>query len=733
MLRLVNGLPRAAMFARASARTWALLLLLVALLLPRVTMAARPVVAPGREQEILALFEPHALGDELAPGWTLHSFSIDSATIIVWVAGPNATYAQVALDHPDYGPEHAQMLEGFALTVVQQPAGSETAITELIATIDRNDDASFWQRDVVYADEPRMHPFHSAAFLSVRAWARDGILLLAVFTVVLLVFVRHNLKGTAPWMKWALLAIVIGGVVTRLTLSPWVALEAWPFSRFLISGRLVFLGPALAAWHPEPVYATETITNSTLALALLAPPAVFVHARYLLDDHRAALIAAGIMAFLPMHVRFSYTDVAYIPSITLSAMLFTLTYVATREPSKWLGWFAALVIGFPLALVFLLRPLNIMHVGLLMTVPWVNQGIYTEKLAPKWPRVAVAFTIMVLVTVFGGIPWLLEDYGQQVREGLSIETLISAVEVLFSPRMNALLNFEFTPPGLTVLAVVGSVDLWRRGKRRLFSFLVLWLLGGLAAHAYVMPHSEYMQARYHLHLIVPFLMLAACGFEVTLRWLAAHRQDKTWLAGRRYPAVIALLVTYVAASPLLHMHFIRNTEFNDMREWLFVHSLREQIPADCDVIEYSGRGAGPRLERVGAYVEQGVARWRWRVLEIPMPAPGDPEIPDEVRAVLHDPPECLYWYEGMPCFGNKELHEHKAAACDAIEGFVELEAVASTTFDSRIYDENLGYGLGDIEHITLTLYRVHPRSRDDGSHGREDRREHESAQRQPGD
>lgn len=722
MLRLVNGLPRAAMFARVSARTWALLLLLIALLLPRVTMAGRPVIAPDREQEILALFEPHALGDELAPGWTLHSFSIDSATIIIWVAGPDETYAQLALDHPDYGPEHAQQLEGFALSVVERPAGSEAAIDELVATIDRNDDGEFWQREVLYADEPRKHPFHLAAFLQLREWLRDGIVLLAAFTVVLLVFVRHNLKGTAPWMKWTLLAIVIGGVVTRLLLSPWVALEAWPYSRFLISGRLVFLGPALAAWHPEPAWATETITGSTLALAMLAPPAVFVHARYLLDDHRAALIAAGIIAFLPMHVRFSYTDVSYIPSVTLSAMLFTLTYVATREPSKWLGWFAALVIGFPLALVFLLRPLNIMHVGLLMTVPWVNQGIYTEKLAPKWPRVAVAFTIMTLVTAFGGIPWLLEDFGDQVREGLSFQTLISAVSVLFSPRMNALINFEFTPPGLTVLAALGSVDLWRRGKRRLFSFLVLWLLGGLAAHAYVVPYSEYMQARYHLHLIVPFLMLAACGFEVTLRWLAAHREHKAWLAGRRYPAVIALVVTYVAASPLLHMHFIRNTEFNDMREWLFVHSLREQIPAGCDVIEFGGRGTGSQLARVGTYVQKGVVQSRWHALEIPMPAPGEPEIPDEIRALLNDPPECLYWYEGLPCFGNKELHEPKAAVCDAIEGFVQLEEVASTEFESRIYDENLGYGLGDIEHVKLTLYRAYPRSRD-----------HRSAQRQPSD
>jgi hypothetical protein len=702
--------PRTAA-SKTSRAAWALslLLLLVALLLPRVATAARPIIQPGREHEIIALLDPHALGDELAPGWTLHSFSIHTGTIDLWIAGPDDAHAHLTLDHLDYGPPDAQRLEGFALAIVEQPPGSEAAVAELVATIERNDHGQFWQGDVIYADEAREHPYESRGLALLRDWSSDGLLLLTLFSVVLVVLVLHNLRGTEPWMKWALLAIVLAGALVRVLLSQKVALEAWPYTRFLISARLIFRGPGLAALHPDPIWATETITTSTLVLALMAPPAVYVHARYLLDDHRAALIAAGIIAFLPMHVRFSQTDVAFIPSVTISAMLFTLTYVATREPAKLLGWFAVVVIGFPLALVFLLRPLNIMHYALLMTVPWVNHGVYSEKLAPNWPRVAVAFTIMTLVTAFAGIPWLLEDFGQQVREGLSVTTLVSAAQVLFSPRMNALLNPEFTPPGLTVLAVVGAVDLWRRGKRRLFGFLVLWLLGGLVAHAYVVPHSEYMQARYHLHLIVPFLMLAACGFELALRWLAGNRERLPWLAGRRYPAAIALLVGYVCASPLLHMHFIRNTEFNDAREWLFVHTLRDDIPADCTIIEYTGNGADSRLDRVGAYVENGVPRARWLVHEIPAPAPGEPEIPEEVRALLLDPPECLYWYEGLPCFGNKPIQYPKAPACEAIEGFVELEKVTGTSFASAIYDENLASGLGDLEHIDLTLYRAHRR------------------------
>ncbi|HLT38533.1 MAG TPA: hypothetical protein VK034_19735 [Enhygromyxa sp.] len=694
----------------------ALLLLLITLLLPRPVSASRPVIPPGREDEILALFDPYGLGDEITPGWTLHSFSIDVATINVWLVGPDQAYVHLTLDHPDYGPPYKQRLDGFTLAVVEQPPGSEAAIAEITATIERNDDGEFWRLHAVDADEARTHPFegfgHRLSLSRMLDWAGDGLVLLAMFTLVLLVLVIHNLRGAEGWMKWALLGIVIVGVLVRLMLSPKVALEAWPYTRFLISGRLIFRGPGLAALHPDPVWATETITTSTLALGMLAPPAVYVHARYLLDDQRAALIAAGILACLPMHIRFSHTDVAFIPSITVSAMLFTLTYVATREPSRWLGWLAVLVIGFPLAFVYQVRPLNIMYYALLIVVPWVNHGVYTEKLAPHWPRFAITFVIMTLVTVFGGIPWLFESFEDQVREGLSWRTLISAIEVLLSLRMNALINPVFMPPGLTALAVVGAVDLWRRGKRRLFWFLVLWLFAFLIAHAYVVPRSPYMQARYHLHLIVPFLLLGACGVETALRWLAANRERRSWLAGRRYYAVIASLFVYLGLSPLIHIHFVRNTELNDAREWLFVHSLRDRIPAECTIIEYTGTGADARMNRVGAYVENGVPRSRWQVHEIRAVAPGEPEIPAEVRALLEDPPECLFWYEGLPCLGQKPIEADKAPACDAIEGFVVLEEVAGTSFESQTYDENLAVGLGELDRITLTLYRAYPRPPD---------------------
>ncbi|MFO7561469.1 MAG: DUF6541 family protein [Enhygromyxa sp.] len=722
--RAVHGPPRT-----SRAAWWALAFAFVMLLIPRVAEASRPVITPDREAEIIALVEPYALGDELAPGWTLHSFAIAEATIRIWVAGPEGSYAELTLDHPDHGGIGARSIGSFAVAEVQRPPGSEAAIATLCATLERNDDGSFWLSKVAFAEEEppstdsrpsladRIRALGSHIEVEAMAdwalaWARDGLVLLTLFTVILLGLVAHKLRGAELWMKVTLVAIVVGGAVLRSTLSPRISFEPWPYSRVLMSARLIYDGPGLAALYSGRVWVTDATLTSTLVLALLAPLAVYVHARYLLDDHRAALIVAGIMAVLPLHLRFTHTNVAFIPSITVSSVVFTLVHVATREQSKRLGWFAVAVIGLPLALVYLVRPLNIMYFALLIGTAFVNHGIYSEK--PKIDRVrtGVAFTIITLVTVLGGIPWLFEGFSSEVDGGLRWETLARGWRVLVSTRDNALLNPTFTPPGLVALAVIGVVSLWRRRKRPLLWFLVLWLLGFLIAHAYVIPPSPYMQARYHLHLIVPFMLLAACGAEAVLRWLAAQRERSPWLAGWRYHGAITALVVYVCASPWIHRDAIQTTEFNDAHEWLFVHSLRAEIPERCHVVEYTGFGAGARFARIGAYVEAGTPGVRYEVHAIRPPADGGPELPADVRALLMDPPECLYWYEGLSCFGVKPKGASKAPVCDVIEGFVALEEVAMTSFDSVEYDPDLAQGLEPGDRIELRLFRAFRRRRD---------------------
>ncbi|KIG17640.1 hypothetical protein DB30_02915 [Enhygromyxa salina] len=702
----------------------ALALVLLSVLLPRPVAAApagssadtRPVIVPGREAEITALFQPHAIGDELAPGWRLHSFGINVGTINVWIEGPETEgqrgYAQVSLDHLDHAPPGAQALTGFALQVIEQPPGSEAAVATLVGAITANDDGAFWGTNVVYAGEPREYPFgfeldHMRLGSMIELWLRDGLVFLLFVTAVLIVMAVDTLRGAPRWHRWALPGIVVLGAGLRVGLSPTVALAPWPYTRLLVPAGKIFHGPGLALLHPDPVWLSDVVTGTELAFSLLAPLAIFAHVRYLLDDHRAAIVAALVVAILPLHLRFSHSDAGFISSITISSTAFALVHQATRGKSKLGGWIALALVGFPIAVVYQLRPLNILYCPLLLATVFVDQGVRTDKQKATPARSIATFLVILLVTFGLGVPQLLEGFGDQVNEGMSLRTVTSALMVVVSPRLNALLNPVFSPPLLTLLAVWGAIDLWRRGRRRLFAFVVGWLLAFLIAHAYIIPDSMYMQARYHLHLIVPYMLLVACGADAGLRWLDDARARKPWLTQRRYQLLRGGALAYVLASPLIHLHGIRNVALNDVQEWMFVHEVREQIPAQCTVLEYTGVGAGPRFARVGIWIENGVQRERYDVVEILQAKQGEPELPDHVRALLEDPPACLYWYEGLPCFAYKDVSEPKAPVCRAIEGFVTLEEVAATRFASRPYDENLAFGLGELDQIELRLFRAY--------------------------
>ncbi len=671
---------------------------------------ARPVIPPERENEVQALLAPHRLGDELAPGWRLHSIAIERATIRVWIAGPHERFGELTLDHPDHAPPGAELRRSFALLVIQRPSGSEAALAELGAALERNDDGRFWASHGAVAG--RGEP--DSRFPSgVLGWAQDGLLMFLVLAGIGGALLWQALRQAPRWIAWGLLGVVALGVVLRLGLVEPATLEPWSYTRFMVVARMIYEGPALALVHPGPVFMTSVITGTVLGCSLVAPLAVFTMARYLLGSDRAALICAGIVAVLPLHIRFSHGDVSSMPSLTLIALAFAMIQAAAREPK--LRWLLVMLpaLAVPMVLIFLLRPLNITVAPLLLATPFIERGVWAEHPPVARGRVLAIAAVIAALTIGFGIPHLMAEFGREVREGLSFTTVRSAIEVLFSLEYNSLLNPRFTPPGLTVLALVGVVDLGRRKRWRLLVFLVGWLLGSLATHAYVVPKSPFMQARYHLHLVLPFVCLAACGVEAVLVRLRGHRRER--------PLTIALL-GYLLASPAIHVGFIRDVGFNDQREWAWVHELREAVPEQCTILEYGGPGAELRFARVGAHVVDGMPTKRWRVIDVPDPGEGEgalpeevlPEelLPEEVRALLREPPACAYWYEGLPCFGNRPAGTTIAPACAAVHELVGLEEVARIELSSRPYDENLARGLAEGERIVLRLSRMQRRERE---------------------
>jgi hypothetical protein len=219
--------------------------------------------------------------------------------------------------------------------------------------------------------------------------------------------------------------------------------------------------------------------------------------------------------------------------------------------------------------------------------------------------------------------------------------------------------------------------------------------------AYVVPREPLMQARYHLHLVTPFLLLSAVGVDAGLRRLAT-------LDVTRRRVLVGIAASYLVASPLVHLRFIRDVDFNEMREWLFVHELRDRIEPGFVVLEHTGMGTDSRMERVGAYIEAGVPRQRFTHLSLASDEQGQ-QLSDEALAALTDPPECLYLLQALPCVSAKRDEQSIAPVCPDAIGWLSHEEVTRVSFESRVYDENLGAHLGEVEWIELTLFRLWPK------------------------
>ena len=644
-------------------RVWFAFVML-AVLLFAADAHARPVIPPEREEEVQALVLPHRLGNEVARGWVLQSIAIELATIRVRVVDGDGRVAEIVLDHPDYAPPSATPHESFAISIASRPSGSELAIEAVLAALERNDDGGFWgTHGTVAVDGEPDARFATGPI----AWLRDGLVLSAIFVGALAWLLVLALRRAPRPIAWGLLGIVAVGAVLRVALAPATTLEPWSYTRFMIVARAIYEGPALALVHPSAVYMTELVGGTVLAYAVLAPVAVFLMARYTLDSDRAALVCAALVAVLPLHIRFSHGDVSSIPSLTISAAMFAMAHTAARDPDRRV--FIAMLVLLPLPMIasFLLRPPNILYAPLMLALLFVHGPL-------ERPRRVIAIALVVAVVTLGvGVPHLLDHFAPQVREGLSPSTLGRAARVRVSPEYNTLLNPRFTPPGLTVLAIIGAVDLARRKRWRLVACLAGWLLASLAVHAYVVPKSPFMQARYHLHLVLPFVCLAACGIEAVID---------------RHRVLPFVVFGYLAASPAIHIGFIRDVDFDDQREWAFVHRLRDTIPDGCTVVEYTGEGAGSRFARIGAHVIDGMPQRRWITAE-------GTALPDR---------ECVYWYEGLPCFGQRPPATAMAPECASVHEHAELHEIDRLHFDSRPYDENATRALDEGEHVVLRLY-----------------------------
>lgn len=121
---------------------WAVVALLLVLtsVVPTPSAAQGFAIGPGREAEVLALFAPHALGDELVEGCRLDGVQIEPRQIVVRLAGPSEPVVvrlQPRSSRSDVPRSASFSFRGDGL--------DHPAALALMRAVRANDDGTFWE------------------------------------------------------------------------------------------------------------------------------------------------------------------------------------------------------------------------------------------------------------------------------------------------------------------------------------------------------------------------------------------------------------------------------------------------------------------------------------------------------------------------------------------------------------------------------------------------------------
>lgn len=698
----------------------AALLLFVLAALPTVARAATAsaVIVAGREAEITALARPYfGEGKEIAPGYKLGGIEVQVSAVRLVVHGPNGARGTVTLHHPSTKGPASVATPSFAADLVGgEDPGMSAALNALLTAVRANDSGRFWSFAPTvgpHVESPASRYAKPGSRLHLPRLPVDGVIVFGFAVVITLLHLRRVLRAEPRAVTAALVALVALGAVLRLTISVEAPMNVWPYDRVVPLARAAYEGkvlPWVARVLHVQMYLSEVIFKTTTVIAIFTPLAFFAHARFVLRDTRRALFAAALLVVLPNHIHFARADSEFIQSLATSSLTFVTMYTALRDESRAWRWSAFALLPLLSLLTYFIRPENLFFWAVDVGAIFLASSAETPK-----ARKVVAVVEVTCAAAFAFVVHLLAQYQSALKQGLSLATLLSALRTLFDPRLNTLINPAITPPGLTLLAVLGVVSLVRRKEAARAAFLVAWLLGFFVVHSIVVPSEPAMQARYHMHLITPFLFLAASALPLVSEW-----PRRLLVAGG----------VYLAASPLVHLRFERDVDFNEMNEFAFIREVRASIPDTCTVLELSPAEDPKRPEqllssrflRMAQRIDGGVRQQGFAVVNSGRVVPGDAAetLSEEASDLLGNPPPCLMVYTGLTCFSHRPPGSPIAPVCARLLQTPGLVPVAARTFGSRVYDEVLAGRLlgapgGETknqvelkpgEPLTMTMFRL---------------------------
>jgi len=420
-------------------------------------------------------------------------------------------------------------------------------------------------------------------------------------------------------------------------------------------------------------YDVDVIFLTNLVLASLAVPAIALLDLAICGRWTRAICTGVLLCVLPHHIRFSASEVLFIPAITFAlwSLALAMLYLRTRSTVDALLCVAAL------SLAMQTRPeLMFFPAALLALVVLVEPRSWAVSF--EW-RTWTAFAVLAVL-----LSSRLLQLSQVLGEGSSPAPQLLGWRQFVESLV--LLDQRVTPWVCLPLLVLGAA--WAlRHKPGLLVWSALVYAGYTLFSLSLFSNPPY-NVRSQL-LPTTFLMLVAGG--VASLWTDLWGRRRRWAFGLGAP----LLLVLAAGIALQGKAFI--TELRDQQlEWAFLRANVPALPAQGRLLAAVDIG-GRNLNAFPDYLLRTNDKKY---------APFDVRKAAAEQIAWPEAGEDLVYYQGMYCyfaFGNEPSPDPMTAACRAVHDRYEARPIAVVDLDTTGYSA-MQYAHGPYR---IGFYRLH--------------------------
>jgi len=442
-----------------------------------------------------------------------------------------------------------------------------------------------------------------------------------------------------------------------------------------------------------------------LIFSVLAIVFLFYTVYLLLMDQRVAILASAILAFTPLFMRYSMSNILDIPAVTFLLLSTFLLAAYMRRKSMVVGAAAVFAIAYMLSIkVDMVSALAIILLILLLDSDKF-EGVDAKKHMKR-------FFILVAIAVIVIFPALLYVYAaSQVSFGAphgqpnfsfsylkndSLENLLfwfGAYNKVYVQQFNSYYYSEF-PITYTIFAIIGAVALLRYKKYRVFFIFTLWFLDIFlfytSYYAGGVNYGAGDDVRYFSSAFPAIAALAAYGFVsifdyIKIKIKSKGKKSQKTLKTNYILLIIMLSILFgeaiwlfatVVTIPPLRIYPFAAERYDEN----FIMQNYQQIPSNCFVLTFK-----PPL---------------WYILGRGNIYAGWAYLSSYESKLLNMSNRCLYFDYSISCYINSTGPPNTEQQCNQVMKTFKMYPIASMHLDN--YSWNVSMYLYKITGLNVT-------------------------------